>query len=66
MKRPFVTVAKTVRLIDFLAHLLCSLDEAMRAVDAGKGIDIENVRKRLPSSVARQYSRFKPSPIWSV
>ena len=33
--------------------LLCSLDEAARDIDAGKGVSIDDVRKRVGSWVAR-------------
>jgi hypothetical protein len=34
-------------------HLLRSLDEAIRDIDAGKGVSIDEVRKRANSSAAR-------------
>jgi predicted transcriptional regulator len=34
-------------------HLLRSLDEAMRDIDAGKGVSMDEVRKRVGSSAAR-------------
>ena len=34
-------------------HLLRSLDEAMRHIDAGKGASMEEVRKRIGSWAAR-------------
>jgi hypothetical protein len=34
-------------------RLLRSLDEAMRDIDAGKGVSIDEVRKRVNSWVAR-------------
>ena len=34
-------------------HLLRSLDEAIRDLDAGKGVPIEEVRKRVASWVAK-------------
>jgi hypothetical protein len=34
-------------------RLLHSLDEAVRDVDAGKGVPIEDVRKRVRSSAAK-------------
>ena len=34
-------------------HLLRSLDEAMRDIDAGKGASMEEVRKRIGSWAAR-------------
>ena len=33
-------------------HLLCSLDEAARDIDAGKGVSMEEVRKRVGSGAA--------------
>ena len=46
-------------------RLLHSLDEAIRDIDAGKGVSMDEVRKRVGSCVEKQYSRRKPSRIWS-
>ncbi len=35
------------------ARLLRSLDEAMRDIDAGKGVSVDEVRKRVASWAAR-------------
>jgi hypothetical protein len=34
-------------------RLMCSLDEAMRDIDAGKGVSIDEVRQRIGSWAAK-------------
>ena len=34
-------------------RLLCSLDEAMRDIDAGKGVSVDDVRKRVGTWAAK-------------
>lgn len=41
-------------------RLLASLDEAMRDLDAGKGVPIEEVRKMIPVWASKSFSRRRP------